>query len=58
MKDKIMRLWRDESGQDLAEYALLMVMISLVAVASMSAIATTISNVFSNAAANLSTAAT
>jgi len=57
---KIMRvmrwLWRDESGQDLTEYALLMVLIALVAIASMKTLGTTVSNVFSNAAANLTTA--
>ncbi|MGH9703268.1 MAG: Flp family type IVb pilin [Candidatus Acidiferrales bacterium] len=59
MKKRILhRLWREESGQDLTEYALLLVMLSLVAVASMGKIANTIKNVFSNAAANLSTAAT
>ena len=58
MKAKLTWLWRDESGQDLAEYALLLVMLSLVAVASMGTIANTIKNVFTNAAANLSTAAT
>jgi len=49
-------LWKDESGQDLTEYALLMVLIALVAVASMKTLGTTVSNVFSNAAANLTTA--
>jgi pilus assembly protein Flp/PilA len=49
----VKRLWRDEEGQDLTEYALLMVLIALVAIASMQTIGTTISNVFSNAAANL-----
>jgi Flp pilus assembly pilin Flp len=49
-------LWRDESGQDLTEYALLMVLIALVAIASMKALGTTVSNVFSNAATNLTTA--
>jgi len=59
MKQRILhRLWSEESGQDLTEYALLLVMLSLVAVASMGTIANTIKNVFSNAAANLSTAAT
>jgi len=48
------RLWEGEEGQDLTEYALLMVLIVLVAIASMQTIGSTISNVFSNAAVNLS----
>lgn len=46
-------LWNDETGQDLTEYALLMVLIALVAIAAMGKLGETISNVFSNAAANL-----
>jgi pilus assembly protein Flp/PilA len=56
MKTTLKRLWNEEEGQDLTEYALLMVLIALVAVASMKTLGTTISNVFSNAAANLTTA--
>jgi pilus assembly protein Flp/PilA len=52
----VKRLWKEEEGQDLTEYALLMVLIALVAIASMQTLGTTISNVFSNAAANLTTA--
>jgi Flp pilus assembly pilin Flp len=58
MRKTMAWLWRDEAGQDLTEYALLLVMLSLAVVASMGTIATTLENVFSNAAANLSTAAT
>jgi len=56
MKTTLKSLWNEEEGQDLTEYALLMVLIALVAVASMKTLGTTISNVFSNAAANLTTA--
>jgi pilus assembly protein Flp/PilA len=56
MKNLLNRLWKEEEGQDLTEYALLMVLIALVAIASMKTLGTTVSNVFSNAAANLSTA--
>jgi len=55
MKNLLNRLWKEEEGQDLTEYALLMVLIALVAIASMKTLGTTVSNVFSNAAANLST---
>jgi pilus assembly protein Flp/PilA len=53
MKQFLQRLWRDDAGQDLTEYALLVVLIALAAVASMKALATAISNVYSNAATNL-----
>ncbi len=50
------RLWQDESGQDLTEYALLMVLIALASIVAMRGLATAISNVYGNAASNLSTA--
>ena len=50
------RLWKEEEGQDLTEYALLMVLIALVAIVSMQTLGQTISNVFSNASQNLTTA--
>ena len=56
MNNLLKRLWKEEEGQDLTEYALLIVLISLVAIASMKTAGTTISNVFSNAAANLTSA--
>ena len=58
MKNFLMRLWREEEGQDLTEYALLLVLISLVAVVSMSTLGEAVSNAFSNAAGNLTTATT
>ena len=53
MRKLLWRLWREEAGQDLTEYALLMVLIALAAVASMKTLANAISNVYSNAAVNL-----
>jgi len=53
MKNVFLRLWKDEEGQDLTEYALLLVLLSLAAVASLSALATAINGVFSQAAGNL-----
>lgn len=52
----LIRLWREEEGQDLVEYALLLVLISLVAVAVMRNLGLAVSNVFSNAATNLTAA--
>ena len=57
MKSFLIRLWRDEEGQDLTEYALLLVLLALAAVATMGTLAGVIRNVFSNAASNLSGAA-
>ena len=53
MMELFKRLWKDEEGQDLTEYALLLVLISLVAVAAMGTLGSGISDAFSNAAANL-----
>ncbi len=58
MKDLILKLWREDSGQDLTEYALLLVLVALFAVASMKALANAISNVYSNAAVTLNSAST
>ena len=48
-------LWKDEQGQDLTEYALLLVLIALIAVASLKVAGQAVSDAFSNAAANLTT---
>ena len=53
MRKLLWRLWQEEAGQDLTEYALLMVLIALAAIVAMKALATAISQVYSNAAANL-----
>jgi Flp pilus assembly pilin Flp len=49
------RLWSDETGQDLTEYALLVVLVALGALAAMSSLATNISLAFSAAGSNLTT---
>ena len=49
------RLWQEEEGQDLVEYALLDVLIALFAIAGMGQLATAVSSVFSQAATNLTT---
>jgi Flp pilus assembly pilin Flp len=51
-----LRLWREEAGQDLTEYALLMVLIALSSIVAMNGLAQAISNVYGNAASNLSSA--
>jgi pilus assembly protein Flp/PilA len=50
-----LRLWKEEEGQDLTEYALLLVLLSLAAIGSLGTIAGAINNVFSKAATNLNT---
>jgi len=52
----LLRLWREEESQDLVEYALLLALISLIAVASITTVGQAISNAFSNAAVDLTTA--
>jgi pilus assembly protein Flp/PilA len=54
MKNLMIRLWKEEEGQDLTEYALLLVLLSLAAIASLGTLATAINGAFSSAAANLS----
>jgi Flp pilus assembly pilin Flp len=53
MRTILARLWHEEAGQDLTEYALLIVLIALGSMAALSPLATAINSVFSNAAVNL-----
>jgi len=46
MRNLLSTLWREESGQDLAEYALLMALIALVVVASLIMVGGSIRDVF------------
>src|ERR1035438_8536285 len=55
MKNFLLRLWKDEQGQDLTEYALLLVLLTLAAIGSLSTLATAVNGVFRNAASNLTT---
>ena len=58
MKNFFVRLWKEEEAQDLTEYALLLVLIALAAIAVMSNLGTAINSVFSMGASTLSSAAT
>jgi len=49
------RLWKEEEGQDLVEYALLVVLIALAAVVGMQGLATAINTTFAAAGTNLTT---
>ncbi len=53
MKNLFVRLWKEEEGQDLTEYALLLVLVSLAAIGSLGTLATAINGVFARAAGNL-----
>ncbi len=56
MKEVCKNLLREDSGQDLIEYALVAAIIALAAVAAMSALASNISNAFSAVGSKLSSA--
>ena len=47
------RLWNDESGQDLVEYVLIIVLIALAVTAALSLLGEDISNAYSETGANL-----
>lgn len=55
MKKYLVRLWKEEEGQDLTEYALLLVLIALAAISTLGFLAGTINNVFGLANTTLST---
>ncbi len=46
MKNLIVKLWKEEEGQDLTEYALLLVLLSLAAVGALGTLATAINGTF------------
>jgi pilus assembly protein Flp/PilA len=53
MKSLLKRLWKEESGQDLTEYALLLVLIALVAVAALQGLATAINTAYNRVTVSL-----
>lgn len=57
MKRMLIMLWKDQGGQDLTEYALLLAMLLLAAVGALPKLATAVNNVFASAAAPLNTGA-
>jgi Flp pilus assembly pilin Flp len=52
----MIRLWKEEEGQDLTEYALLLVLIALAAITVMGTLGSAINNVFSTGASDLTSA--
>jgi pilus assembly protein Flp/PilA len=53
MRQLLKRLWREEEGQDLVEYGLLLVLVALAATAGMTSLAGAINTTFTNAGTNL-----
>ncbi len=53
MTNFLKRLWQEEEGQDLVEYALLLVLISLASITAMKTLASAISTAFGNASSSL-----
>ena len=53
MKNLIVRFVREEEGQDLVEYAMLLAFIALIAIFGVQALGTTVNNFFDNVATTL-----
>jgi pilus assembly protein Flp/PilA len=49
MKNLLKRLWKEESGQDLTEYALLLVLIALVCITAITGLSTAIAGLYGKA---------
>ena len=56
MKTLLKRLWQEEEGQDLIEYALLIALIALAAVVGMGSLATAINSEFGTLGSDLTSA--
>jgi Flp pilus assembly pilin Flp len=52
--DQLKRLWRDESGQDLVEYVLLVTLVSLATIAAVQTFGEAVKVLFQNSASNIS----
>jgi pilus assembly protein Flp/PilA len=55
MKTLLLRLWKEQDGQDLTEYALLLALVALGAIAAMNILGTAINNAFTTAAGKINT---
>jgi Flp pilus assembly pilin Flp len=53
MKDLAKLLWRNEEGQDVAEYAVMLAVILVIVIGTVKLIGTNANNVFSAAASNI-----
>jgi Flp pilus assembly pilin Flp len=53
MTDLIFKLWRDDKGQDIAEYAVMLAVILVIVVGTIRLIGSNANNVFSSAASSI-----
>jgi Flp pilus assembly pilin Flp len=53
--DSLRKLWSDDRGQDIAEYALMLTVILLIVVAAVTAIGTNANTIFNSVAGRLTT---
>ena len=53
MKEMIRRMWSDESGQDIAEYAVMLAVILVIVVGTIRLIGSNANNVFSQVASSV-----
>lgn len=53
MKDLAKLLWRNEEGQDVAEYAVMLAVILVIVIGTVKLIGTNANNVFSSVASNI-----
>jgi len=51
--DQIWRLWREDEGQDIAEYAVMLAVILVIVVGTVRLIGSNANNVFSNVASSI-----
>jgi pilus assembly protein Flp/PilA len=58
MKNLLMRLWKEEDGQDLVEYGLLVALVALAATAGMNLLAIAINTTFTKLGSSLTSATT
>lgn len=54
MLEQLRRVWMDDEGQDIAEYAVMLAVILVIVVGTIRLIGTNANNVFSNVASSLS----
>jgi Flp pilus assembly pilin Flp len=52
-RDKVLSLWRDEQGQDIAEYAVMLAVILVIVVGTIRLIGSNSNNVFSSVASSI-----
>lgn len=58
MPSLLVRLWKDEKGQDLVEYALLLLLIALMVIASVKSVSQAVQNLFESITDAVSAATT